>query len=94
MQHGTGQVGFTRYGEADFSFPYTLPLDRWTRLTWVATQERTVLYADGVRVGAVPASIPLPMRSIGNERASLRGDLDDLATWDVALGEPAVARLR
>ncbi|MBJ3807352.1 family 20 glycosylhydrolase [Streptomyces flavofungini] len=94
MQHGTGRVGLTRYGEADFSFPYTLPLDRWTRLTWVATENSTVLYADGVRVGAVPASIPLPMRSIGSEGAALRGDLDDLATWDVALGPPAVARLR
>ncbi|MFD9909740.1 family 20 glycosylhydrolase [Streptomyces sp. NPDC059063] len=86
MQHGTGRVGFTRYGVADFSFPYTLPLDRWTRLTWVATPGRTALYADGERVGSVPASIPLPLRSIGTERASLRGDLDDLTTWDVALG--------
>ncbi|MFD9073903.1 family 20 glycosylhydrolase [Streptomyces lasiicapitis] len=94
MQHGTGRVGFTRYGEADFSFPYVLPLDRWVRLTWVASPGRTVLYVDGERVGAVPASIPLPMRSIGTEGASLRGDLDDLVTWDVALGAPAVARLR
>ncbi|WP_405653866.1 family 20 glycosylhydrolase [Streptomyces sp. RK9] len=94
MQHGTGRVGFTRYGKADFSFPYVLPLDRWVRLTWVASPGRTVLYADGERVGAVPASVPLPMRSIGTERSALRGDLDDLATWDVALGTSAVARLR
>ncbi|WJV49217.1 hypothetical protein [Streptomyces flavofungini] len=60
----------------------------------MASPGRTVLYADGVRVGAVAASVPLPMRSVGTERAALRGDLDDLATWDLALGASAVARLR
>ncbi|MGB8943380.1 MAG: family 20 glycosylhydrolase [Streptomyces sp.] len=94
MQHGTGKVGFTRYGAADFSFAHTLPLDRWTRLTWVTTPGRTTLYADGRRVGSVAASIPLPLRSIGTEKASLRGDLDELTTWDEALSPEKVARLR
>ncbi len=62
----------------------TLPLDRWTRPTWVATEGHTTLYADG-SVGAIDASIPLPLRSVGTEKASLRGDLDDLTTWDDAL---------
>ncbi|MEV7197761.1 family 20 glycosylhydrolase [Streptomyces sp. NPDC093510] len=93
MQHGTGEVGFTRYGEADHSFGHTLPLDRWTRLTWVATPGHTALYADGKRVGAVDASIPLPLRSIGTEKASLRGDLDELVTWDEALSPAGIARL-
>lgn len=91
MQHGTGRVGITRYGSADHSFAYTLPLDRWTTLTWVAEPGRTTLYADGERVGTVEASIPLPMRSIGTEKASLRGDLDELLTWDEAL-KPAQAQ--
>ncbi|MFJ6852695.1 LamG-like jellyroll fold domain-containing protein [Streptomyces sp. NPDC091271] len=90
MQHGTGEVGITRYGSADHSFPYTLPLDRWTTLTWVADPGRTTLYADGERVGTVEASIPLPMRSIGTEKASLRGDLDELLTWDEALSPAQV----
>ncbi|MFG2646553.1 family 20 glycosylhydrolase [Streptomyces sp. NPDC048436] len=94
MQHGTGKVGFTRYGAADFSFDYTVPLDRWTRLTWVTTLGHTTLYADGKRVGSVAASIPLPLRSIGTEKASLRGDLDELTTWDEALTPEKVARLR
>lgn len=94
MQHGTGKVGFTRYGEADHSFDFTLPLDRWTRLTWVTAPGRTTLYADGKRVGSVAASIPLPLRSIGTETASLRGDLDDLMTWDEALAPGKAARLR
>ncbi|MEU4995166.1 family 20 glycosylhydrolase [Streptomyces sp. NPDC021622] len=94
MQHGTGNVGFTRYGSADHSFDYTLPLDRWTRLTWVTTPGQTTLYADGERVGSVAASIPLPLRSIGTETASLRGDLDELTTWDEALTPEAVANLK
>lgn len=94
MQHGTGKVGFTRYGDTDFSFDHTLPLDRWTRLTWVATPGSTTLYADGERVGSVAASIPLPLRSIGTEKAGLRGDLDELVTWDEALSPAEVARLR
>ncbi|MFH8486131.1 family 20 glycosylhydrolase [Streptomyces longisporoflavus] len=93
MQHGTGKVGFTRYGAADFSFDHTLPLDRWTRLTWVTTPGHTTLYADGKRIGSVAASIPLPLRSIGTEKASLRGDLDELITWDEALTPKEVARL-
>ncbi|MFE5011905.1 family 20 glycosylhydrolase [Streptomyces sp. NPDC056696] len=93
MQYGTGKVGFTRYGSADLSFDYTLPLDRWTRLTWVATPGHTTLYADGKRVGTVDASIPLPLRSIGTEKVSLRGDLDELTTWDEPLTADRVAGL-
>ncbi|MFC9611239.1 family 20 glycosylhydrolase [Streptomyces sp. NPDC056938] len=93
MQYGTGKVGFTRYGSADLSFDYTLPLDRWTRLTWVATPGHTTLYADGERVGTVDASIPLPLRSIGTEKVSLRGDLDELTTWDEPLTADQVAGL-
>ncbi|MFI1680353.1 LamG-like jellyroll fold domain-containing protein [Streptomyces sp. NPDC020607] len=81
------------YRDVDHSFDHTLPLDRWTRLTWVATPGSTTLYADGERVGSVAASIPLPLRSIGTEQASLRGDLDDLVTWDEAVSPAEVARL-
>ncbi|MFE3449518.1 family 20 glycosylhydrolase [Nonomuraea sp. NPDC059194] len=82
QQWGTGKVGFTRYGVADYSFDYTLPLGRWVRLSWVTEPGRTALYADGVKVGTVNASIKLPMRSVGTEKTSLRGDIDELMTWD------------
>ncbi|WP_223180185.1 family 20 glycosylhydrolase [Streptomyces griseicoloratus] len=85
QQYGTGKVGFTRYGDADHSFDYTLPLARWVQLTWVAEPGRTTLYADGTRVGTIDASVPLPMRSIGTPKVSLRGDLDEVVTWDEAL---------
>ncbi|MFM9372734.1 family 20 glycosylhydrolase [Streptomyces sp. Da 82-17] len=94
QQSGTGKVGLTRYGPsgpADHSFDYTLPLDSWVHLTWVAEPGRTTLYANGKRVDTVSASIPLPMRSIGLPRASLRGDLDELLTWDEALSEGQVS---
>ncbi|MEU6661431.1 family 20 glycosylhydrolase [Streptomyces sp. NPDC046821] len=91
MQYGTGKVGFTKYGVKDYSFDYTLPLNEWTRLTWVATPGHTTLYANGARVGTVDASIPLPLRSIGTEKVSLRGDIDELVTWDEALTDGQVA---
>lgn len=91
-QNGTGKVGFTRSGVADYSFEFTLPAGRWVQLTWVAKPGETTLYADGRRVGRVAASIPLPLRSIGTPSVSLRGDLDELLTWDEALNETAVAR--
>ncbi|CAM5382724.1 hypothetical protein GCM10010329_13760 [Streptomyces spiroverticillatus] len=84
-QWGTGKVGFTRYGVADHSFDYTLPLGEWVQLTWVTTPGSTTLYANGKQVGTVAASIPLPLRSIGTPQAGLRGDLDETFTWDEAL---------
>ncbi|WP_328996217.1 alpha-L-fucosidase [Kribbella sp. NBC_01245] len=91
-QSGTGKVGFTRYGVADHSFDFTLPAGRWVQLTWVAVPGETTLYADGRRVGRVAASIPLPLRSIGTPSVSLRGDLDELVTWDEPLSAAAVTR--
>ncbi|MFW6720712.1 family 20 glycosylhydrolase [Streptomyces sp. MAR4 CNY-716] len=85
QQYGSGKVGFTRFGAADHSFDYTVPLNRWVHLTWVAEPDRTTLYADGEPAGTVNASIPLPLRSIGTPNASFRGDLDELVTWDEAL---------
>lgn len=90
-QTGTGKVGFTEYGVADHSFEFTLPAGRWVQLTWVATEGETTLYADGARVGRIAASIPLPLRSVGTPSASLRGDLDELTTWDEALDGDQVA---
>ncbi|MET9547603.1 hypothetical protein ABZY36_20220 [Streptomyces sp. NPDC006627] len=63
-------------------------------MTAAARPPHTVLYADGVRAGAVDASLPLPLRSIGTEKAGLRGDLDDLITWDEALSPAEAARLK
>ncbi|TDD64837.1 hypothetical protein E1262_27020 [Jiangella aurantiaca] len=90
-QAGTGKVGFTRFGVADYSFEFTLPAGRWVHLTWVATPGDTSLYADGQRVGTIAASIPLPLRSIGTPAASLFGDLDEMLTWDEALSPEQVA---
>lgn len=90
QQRDTGRVGLTRYGGADHSFDYTLPLDRWVQLTWVAEPGHTTLYADGAPVGSVDASIALPLRSVGAPKAGLRGDLDELLTWDEALSADQV----
>lgn len=90
-QYQTGRIGFTEYGVADYSFDATLPVGEWVHLTWVATEGETTLYVDGDKVDRIAASVPLPLRSIGTESTSLRGDLDELATWDEALTAEQVA---
>ncbi|MFJ2743886.1 family 20 glycosylhydrolase [Streptomyces sp. NPDC087440] len=90
QQWGTGKVGFTRFGVADHSFDYTLPQNTWVQLTWVTTPGSTTLYVNGEKAGTVAASIPLPLRSIGMPGTSLRGDLDELLTWDEALSADQV----
>ncbi|MFJ6657561.1 family 20 glycosylhydrolase [Streptomyces sp. NPDC091377] len=90
QQRGTGKVGLTRVGVSDLSFDYTLPQNEWVQLTWVTTPGSTTLYANGEKVGTVAASIPLPLRSIGMPGKSLRGDLDELLTWDEALSAEQV----
>ncbi|WP_406099773.1 hypothetical protein [Streptomyces sp. NBC_01013] len=46
---------------------------------------RTTLYANGKRVGTVDAPVPLSLRSIGTEKAGLRGDRDEVPTQEEAL---------
>ncbi|WP_206070876.1 alpha-L-fucosidase [Knoellia koreensis] len=89
-QAGTGKVGFSKTGVGDFSFDVTLPGDRWVNVMWTARKGETTLYVDGQRVGRVAASIALPLRSIGVKGTTLKGNLDELTTWDEQLGEAAV----
>ncbi|KQZ10913.1 hypothetical protein ASD23_01825 [Agromyces sp. Root1464] len=56
---GSGQVGFVNNGGA-VSFSYAAPRDQWVQLVFVSTAGSTVLYANGVQVGAVDSTLPLP----------------------------------
>ncbi|AKU19104.1 hypothetical protein VV02_19080 [Luteipulveratus mongoliensis] len=84
------KVGFTAKGVADHSFDYVTPLNEWVHLTMVATPTRTDLYVNGAFHSSVAASVPLPMRSIGDVGSSIRGDLDDVTTYDEALSPTQV----
>ncbi|MFE7356417.1 hypothetical protein ACFU8Q_25385 [Streptomyces sp. NPDC057543] len=44
----------------------------------------------GLRPDPVTPRVPLPLRSIGTEKAGLRGDLDEVSTWDEALSPEQV----
>ncbi|MFE2728622.1 family 20 glycosylhydrolase [Kitasatospora sp. NPDC059327] len=84
-------VGFTRSGTADYSFPYSVPMDQWVQLTFVTTPGTTTLYANGAQVGQVDASIPLPMHTIGQGNGTtLKGDLDNMAVYSQALTQAQV----
>jgi hypothetical protein len=87
------RVGFTKFGVADYSFAYTVPLGAWVNLTFVATPTATTLYVNGAQQGTVNASIALPMRSIGRAGQGLVGDLDEMSTYDEALTAPQVQTL-
>lgn len=91
-QWGTcGKVGFTRYGVADHSFDYVPPIGEWVHLTFVASPTTTSLYVNGQPAGSVAATIPLPLRSIGDVNRAPRADLDELVTYDEALTPDQVA---
>jgi hexosaminidase len=92
-QFGTGRVGITAYGVADHSFDYAAPLGEWVHLTFVATAAGTTLYVDGRPRDSLDAGIDLPMHSIGANRRMARADLDELVTYDEALGPEQVAAL-
>lgn len=79
------QVGFTLFGVADYYFDYTAPQDQWVHLAFVATASNTTLYANGIAVDVIPASVALPLESLGSAtRDPLKGEVDELAVWNVA----------
>lgn len=85
-----GQVGLTEKGVADHSFDYVTPTDDWVHLTLVARPGHTELFVNGEPADTVAAAVDLPMRSIGDVGSSLRGDLDEVRTYDEALAPDAV----
>jgi hexosaminidase len=88
-----GKVGFTRNGVADHSFDYSAPANEWVHLAFVATPTGATLYVNGQPRGTVPATIDLPMRSIGDVRRMALADLDELVTYDEALTQQQVSAL-
>jgi len=86
--YDTLMVGFTAYGVADYVFHYGAPTNTWVNLAFVGTSSNTLLYANGFLQDSNPASITLPMTSIGNPNADfMRGTVDEVATFGTALSE-------
>lgn len=93
--NGTGKVGITRFGVADYVSTYTAPLNTWTYLTFVDDGTSTTVYANGQPVATISASIPLGRAIIGDPSAAehLTGTIDELTLFGNALTPDQVAAL-
>jgi hypothetical protein len=91
----TLMVGFTAYGIADYVFNYEAPTnDTWVNLVFVGTGTSTLLYANGFLQDSNPASITLPMTSIGNPTGDfVSAGVDEVATFGTALLDGQVRTL-
>ena len=91
--NGTHQVGFTKFGVADYNFGYTVPQNTWTHLAFVASGAQMQLYANGALMGTIATNIPLPRAYIGVGYVSssskfvdyMLGSLDELMFFNRAL---------
>jgi hypothetical protein len=83
----TRQVGFTRFGVADYTFNYSAPANTWVHLAFVS-DTTTRLYVNGVLQDTYPATIPLPLGRLGYDSSGfadyMRGTLDEVRLWNVA----------
>jgi GH25 family lysozyme M1 (1,4-beta-N-acetylmuramidase) len=99
--NATHQVGFTRFGVADWNFGYTVPLNTWTHLAFVASGTQMQLYANGALVGTIATNIPLPrayfgagyVNSNGNIVDYLLASLDEIMLFNRALSAAEVSSL-
>lgn len=92
QDNGGDKVGFTRYGTADYTFNYKVPLQKWTHLAWVNDGNSMKLYANGLLADTKQqVTIPLPMRTLGAEYRSMKGMLDDVRIYKRALTESELA---
>ena len=90
----TYQVGFTRFGVADYLFNYTAPTNAWTHLAFVSETNRTVLYAAGLPVATNSATIPLPLAYLGGATQDrLNGVVDEAMVFGRALTSQEVFAL-
>jgi len=90
---GTGNVGLTRAGVADWSFDYSAPLDEWTHLVFVGTSSGTDLYVNGTFVDSMANVIDCPMNAFGVSTDNLSADIDDIRVYNYDLDPYAIAQI-
>jgi GH25 family lysozyme M1 (1,4-beta-N-acetylmuramidase) len=96
--NGTRQVGFTRFGIADYNFGYTVPQNTWVHLAFVASGTQMQLYANGLIAGTVATNIPLPRAYIGAGYVNsggtivdyMLGSLDEILLFNRALSSSEI----
>jgi GH25 family lysozyme M1 (1,4-beta-N-acetylmuramidase) len=98
----TDEVGISHSGVADYLFSpaYTVPLNTWTHLAFVANSSTVTLYANGVQKGTVSASnFELPRAFFGVDTFAsvptdyILGSVDELQIYTNALGASQIASI-
>jgi GH25 family lysozyme M1 (1,4-beta-N-acetylmuramidase) len=98
----TDEAGISHSGVADYLFSpaYTLPLNTWTHLAFVATSSTVTLYANGVQKGTISASnFELPRAFFGVDTFAnipadyLLGGVDELQIYTNALSASQIASI-
>jgi GH25 family lysozyme M1 (1,4-beta-N-acetylmuramidase) len=76
----THDVGMTELSVEDWSFSpaYSVPLNTWTHLAFVASGSTTSLYVNGVAEGTISAAIPLGRKTLGATDVTGTGYVDYL----------------
>src|ERR1035441_674199 len=90
----TRQVGFTRFGVADYLFNFTAPTNTWVHLAFVSDTS-TRLYVNGLLQDTNAATIALPLGQLGADIAGryfnhLRGTLDEVRIWNLARSQAQI----
>jgi BspA type Leucine rich repeat region (6 copies)/Concanavalin A-like lectin/glucanases superfamily len=94
----THLVGFTSYGDADYTFDYSAPVDTWVHLAFVSDMVHTYLYVNGVAQSTNEYTIPLPLREFGasdtgsGRGAFLKGAVDEIRIWNMARSAEDIQR--
>lgn len=93
--NGTNQVGFTKYGTADYTFNYTAPIGAWVYLVFVGTSSGTSLYVNGALQGTNSGVISCPMGKIGMENSGgyMKGTPDEVKIYNKALSAAEISAL-
>ncbi|HEV2345422.1 MAG TPA: family 20 glycosylhydrolase [Actinocrinis sp.] len=92
--NGTGELGATKYGTADYAISYKAPLNTWTYVTWVDDGATITIYANGQSVGTISASMPLGRAWIGSSSKDVgKEDLEEVSVFSSALTASQAAAL-
>ena len=78
---GTGLVGVTLQNGTALAFNYSAPSDTWTHLAFACEEGSLELYASGIAVGALNASFPMPLSSIGSPSTQSALVVDEFRAW-------------
>ncbi|MGH8022352.1 MAG: immunoglobulin domain-containing protein, partial [Limisphaerales bacterium] len=98
QHNGTNRVGYTYYSHADYTLPYTTPLNSWVHLAFVGTSAGVSLYTNGVLAVSLADAVALNADGLGCYDNGVYSDyldatLDDVRIYNVALTAADIANI-